>query len=274
MAETHRNKGVICKNYFESHRATGSTTEGNPPPPCFMGSVCPYAHVADGDVLPLPESVCNFFMRGKCLRDNCGYFHGKRQLLAEIKAKLEADNNRVNGENALYYRPQDYLGQQVVSDEFRIENIIAVLRQQDQQQPATTPFSLPPPPQMSPMLVTSQPTSLFRPPQPAPYPAAPYMTMMPFAMMPPYYGSPYMPQQPPQVPQQFLPQYLMQQPTMPHAQFIPQQIPASLIPPPAMPGMYPPGQATFPAAQAQDPMLYYFIDPRTGAPTQSTHHPK
>ena len=79
-----RNKGIICKNYFSTKQCSHVN--------------CPYAHIADGDEHPIPQTTCLFYQQSKCLREDCKFFHGQKQDLAKLKASGKAT-----------YRPQDWM---------------------------------------------------------------------------------------------------------------------------------------------------------------------
>ncbi|RNF18935.1 uncharacterized protein Tco025E_04264 [Trypanosoma conorhini] len=85
VAELYRNKGLICPDYFRANK-------------CPRGSTCSYIHIRDGETRKVPLSVCHFYMKRACLRDNCMFFHGTQTQLDQLHAM-----------GAETYRPQDYM---------------------------------------------------------------------------------------------------------------------------------------------------------------------
>ncbi|CCW64409.1 unnamed protein product [Phytomonas sp. EM1] len=85
VSEMLRNKGIICKNFFN----TGS---------CPRNTNCPYIHIKNGEARPTPWIACMFFNNGVCLRDRCAYFHGSQSQLDRLRAS-----------GASMYHPQDYM---------------------------------------------------------------------------------------------------------------------------------------------------------------------
>lgn len=79
-----RDKGVICKNYFDSSS-------------CAVVN-CPYAHFAKGTELPTPKNVCQYHETVKCKKDDCRFFHGN-----------SADFLKLRRTNAPTYRPEEYM---------------------------------------------------------------------------------------------------------------------------------------------------------------------
>jgi hypothetical protein len=83
-AELLRNKGIICLQYFNGKNCRRSN--------------CPYAHISEGEVRPLPDAPCLFFQQGVCLREKCKFFHGLKKDYEILKATGQT-----------VYRPQDYM---------------------------------------------------------------------------------------------------------------------------------------------------------------------
>lgn len=83
-AEMMRNKGIICKQYFSAKSCKRSN--------------CPFAHIFDGEVRPLPDAPCLFFQQGVCLREKCKYFHGPKKDYDSMKAAGQT-----------MYRPQEFM---------------------------------------------------------------------------------------------------------------------------------------------------------------------
>eukprot|EP00796_Vickermania_ingenoplastis_P005470 gene5470-3944_t len=85
ISEMLRNKGYICRDFL----CTGG---------CPRGPSCPYMHIRNGEVRPIPRHVCAFFKREVCLRDQCTFFHGTQEQLDALHAQ-----------QAETYRPQDFM---------------------------------------------------------------------------------------------------------------------------------------------------------------------
>jgi hypothetical protein len=66
-----RDKSVICKLFFEGRH-------------CPIRN-CPYAHIKKGKELPVPTSVCRFYLTSKCLKDTCIFFHAPEAKLETLR---------------------------------------------------------------------------------------------------------------------------------------------------------------------------------------------
>lgn len=79
----------------------------------YTSDICPYAHPqthcpldADGLV-----TVCVDYVKGKCARDSCKYFHPPDHLVAQlkaVKAQSAAAAAQVLSANALQYTPSTF----------------------------------------------------------------------------------------------------------------------------------------------------------------------
>jgi hypothetical protein len=150
-----RNKGIICEPFFR----TGH---------CSIPD-CPFTHVKPGEERPVPDQVCAFFHVKGCLRQQCRYFHGTVEQLAELKAQQKTT-----------YRPEDYM-QKRDPRNLTKEDIQTHL--EEQLWAATTKFvppsTLPPPPPPP-------------PPPPIPPSTAARPAMMPMLWPQPLHSQPVM----------------------------------------------------------------------------------
>lgn len=75
-----RNKGVVCSEYSRTRS-------------CIFRD-CPFAHLTPNDERPIPTAVCSFFQRGRCLRDECVFFHGSPEAFSELRAATQKETPR------------------------------------------------------------------------------------------------------------------------------------------------------------------------------------
>ena len=76
LAEAVRDKGIMCKDFYTTSR-------------CSL-QCCPYAHIKEGQTSVIPDMACNFHLQGRCLRDNCRYFHGSKEQLRTLHRRRAA----------------------------------------------------------------------------------------------------------------------------------------------------------------------------------------
>lgn len=151
-----RNKGIICKNYFTSKKCPQIN--------------CPYAHIQDGEELPVPDTICLFYQQNKCLRESCKFFHGSKQDFAKIKAT-----------GSPTYRPQDFVPVEAPPTESPQSVMIPLI--------TPRPLNLPqlPPQQQQMMIVPQQPQQFYpqmlQPPMQQPFFMPPPQQQQPFYQM-------------------------------------------------------------------------------------------